>query len=107
MNHETRQRYLAWRRRRVLKRVGLPALILATFIFGFIWGRNSVTIPEPEIIECPEPVVCELQLPTEVEDDDLEDDDDDEAAGELDDQELEPEPEVAEEPEPEPEWDQP
>ena len=77
MDANTRQRYLAWRRRRVLKRVGLPALILATLIFGFIWGRRSVTIPECEEVICPPPVVCETPEPPEENDDYTDEDEND------------------------------
>ena len=64
MDELTRERYIAWQRRKIIKLAIAPVLVLLALIFGFIWGRRSVTIPEceecPPVIECPEPVECEI-----------------------------------------------
>lgn len=92
MDTETRQRYLRWRRRKLIRILTPPALITIALIVGFIFGRRSVTIPDPEVLECPPPIVCEeIPSPTEVDDNQDEDGDENEAAGESDESTQTPE----------------
>jgi len=65
MDAQTRERYEAWKRKKLIKLAIAPALILIALLTGFILGRRSVTIPEcetcPPVVVCPEPIVCEIE----------------------------------------------